>query len=165
MNELYAEAGVKRKTTVSVILIKAGLILGIVLLLILSLVTSSSLFMLIGAIVIVGIIFFFPRLNVEYEYVFCDGQIDFDKIMGGAKRKTILRIDFENVEMMAPKGSHALDPYQQLKERDFTSLNADVKPYVIVVKVKEETVKVLFEPNTKMLEVMKLKSPRKIVNY
>ena len=38
-----------------------------------------------------------PRLHVEYEYVFCDGQLDFDKISGGMKRKNMLRIDFENL--------------------------------------------------------------------
>lgn len=165
MNELYAEAGVKRRSTPGTIAAKAGLIVGIVLLTFFGLLTGSPILVPVAAVLIVVIIYFFPRFNVEYEYVFCDGQLDFDKIMGGAKRKTALRIDFENVEIVAPKGSHALDSYQQHRVKDFSSCNSEVKPYVIITSNGDQMLQIYFEPSEKMLEVMKLKSPRKIVNY
>lgn len=165
MNEMYAEAGVKRRSTPGTYAAKGGLIFAVIFLVVLSLITGTSLFIPIAGLVVLVIIYLFPRLNIEYEYVFCDGQLDFDKIMGGAKRKTVLRIDFDNVEIVAPKGSHALDSYQQLKVKDFSSYNPEVKPYVIVTSNNGEMLRLYFEPSEKMLEVMKLKAPRKIVNY
>ena len=68
---------------------------------------------------------------------------------------------------MAPLGSHALDSYKHLqaKVKDFTSGNNDVKPYVIMVRQGDTILKILFEPNEKMLNCIKMKSPRKLVNY
>ena len=118
-------------------------------------------------IIILLVFFFYPRLNVEYEYVFVDGQLDFDKIMGKAKRKTMLRIDFEQVEIMAPYNSHALDSYNniQLEQKDFSSLSKDSKPYAIIVSKDNKKMKILFEPSEKMLAMIKQKSARKVVTY
>ena len=59
--------------------------------------------------------FFFPKLHIDYEYIYVDGQIDFDRITGKSKRKTMLRIDFEQVEIMAPSDSSALDSYKNMQ--------------------------------------------------
>jgi hypothetical protein len=165
MNELYAEAGVKRKETAGTYAIRILLIFAAVLLFIISL--SNQIMLFVAAIVIVGIFYFFPRLSLEYEYVFCDGQLDFDKIMGKSKRKNALKIDFEQVEVMAPQGSHALDSYNHIKcdVKDFSSGNKEATPYVIIYRQGEKNLKILFEPNEKMLNCIKMKNPRKLVQY
>ncbi len=165
MNELYAEAGVKRKETLGTIALRFGLVFVAIIAFLLTFQNSILLFL--SAILIVAIVYIFPRLNVEYEYVFCDGQLDFDKIMGNAKRKTILKVDFEQVEVMAPEGSHSLDGYTYLKTtvKDFSSKRKDVKPYVIVTRKGEMSLKILFEPNAKMISCIKMKYPRKVVEY
>lgn len=165
MNESYAEASCKRKDTIVTYLLRSLLIVAAVLSFLLTF--QSSLLLLLAAIFIVLIYYIFPRLSVEYEYIFCDGQLDFDKIMGNAKRKAMLRIDFENVEIMAPEGSHSLDSYtnQELKVRDYTSRAKDVKPYVVIVRSEGTANKILFEPNEKMLQCIKTKAPRKLVEY
>ncbi len=165
MNELYAEAGVKRKETAGTYAIRFLLIFIAIVAFLLTF--QNSILLFVSAILIVVIIYIFPRLRVEYEYVFCDGQLDFDKIMGNAKRKTVLKIDFEQVEIMAPEGSHALDGYTYVKTvvKDFSSRNKDVKPYVIILREGERATKILFEPNEKMINCIKLKTPRKLVQY
>lgn len=167
MNESYAEASVRRKTTTSDRLIKAAIIVLIVFMVVFGVFLIGQFAIIVATILIVLAVFLFPRFNVEYEYVFCDGQLDFDKIMGNAKRKNALRIDFEKVEMMAPLKSHALDGYthQQLKVKDFTSLNPDANVYAIIVRSENEILKVLFEPSEKMLACIKQKAPRKISEY
>ncbi len=165
MNQLYAEAGVKRKENAMTMGLRVLMIFGIILGIFL--IFLGQLFAMVGIILLVGMFYLFPKLNVEYEYIFVDGQLDFDKIIGKAKRKTMLRIDFDQVEIMAPANSHALDTYTYVKllVKDFSSGNKDSKPYVIVANVEEKKLKILFEPNETMLSAIKQKSPRKLSAY
>ena len=164
-NQLYAEAGVKKKENATSIAIRAlmsiGIMLGVFLIMMGNYLSMG------GLLLIVGIIFLFPKLNIEYEYVFVDGQLDFDRITGKSKRKTILRIDMEQVEIVAPAGSHALDgyTYAQNEKKDFSSGDKNVKPYIIIASKEEKKYQIAFEPSEKMLSMMKQKNPRKIAGY
>lgn len=165
MNQSYAEAGVKRVDTPKTILLRSLLVIGILVGLLILL--KGGIIGILGAVVIVAMVYLFPKLSIEYEYVFVDGQLDFDRISGKSKRKTMLRIDFEQVEVMAPEGSHALDSYSQIQceKKDFSSGRKDRKPYVIMVGVDNKKLKVLFEPSQKMLDTIKQKTPRKLSEY
>lgn len=165
MNESYEEVVVKRKETASTMLIRVLLILAAVISFFLTF--QNTILLFISAIFIVGVFYIFPRLSLEYEYVYCDGQLDFDKIMGKSSRKNAIKIDFEQVVVMAPQNSHALDGYAHLqsKVKDFTSRNKDIKHYVIVVKEGDKTSKILFEPNQKMVDIIRAKYPRKVNLY
>lgn len=165
MNQLYAEAGVKRKDTVMTVGLRMLMILGIIVGIFLMFL--GQVFSIVGVVLVVAMFYFFPRLNIEYEYIFVDGQLDFDKIIGKAKRKTMLRIDFEQVEIMAPANSHALDSYTYVKllVKDYTSGDKDSKPYAIVANVEDKKYKILFEPDEKMVSMIKQKSPRKLAAY
>lgn len=165
MNQFYAEAGVKRKPGAGTMGLK--LLMGLAILAGLFIMSLGSVLSIVGAALIVGSFYFFPKLNIEYEYVFVDGQLDFDKIYGKAKRRTLLRIDFEQVEIMAPSTSHELDSYNQIKceEKDFTSGDKDKKFYVIIAHAAEKKLKISFEPSEKMIAMIKQKSPRKVVLY
>lgn len=165
MNQLYAETAVKRKDTATTIglriLMFVGMFIGIFLVLL------GEFWGYLGIIVIVVIFFTYPKLSLEYEYVFVDGQLDFDRITGKSKRKTMLRIDFDQVEIMAPYNSHALDSYNniQLERKDFTSKSKDSKPYAIIASVGNKKMMILFEPDEKMLNMIKQKSARKLTTY
>lgn len=162
MNQLYAEAGVKRKDTAATMAIRVLMFLGVIVGVIGILLNPIVRY--IGFALIAVIFIMFPKLNVEYEYVYVDGQLDFDKILGKAKRKHILRIDFDEVEIMAPLNSHSLDSYTYVKceQKDFTSRSKDAKPYVIVATKDNKKLMILFEPNEKMIGMIKQKSPRKL---
>ncbi|MGF7142942.1 hypothetical protein HNQ56_001364 [Anaerotaenia torta] len=165
MNQLYAEAGVKRKNTGKSMGLRALLVLGIIIGVLLLLL--GGFFGIGGMVLIVVMIFLFPKLNVEYEYVFVDGQLDFDRITGGARRKTLLRVDMEQMEIVAPQGSHSLDSYNQMQltNKDFTSGDKSIKPYIIIASVEDKKYRIAFEPSEKMLAMMKQKSPRKVAQY
>ena len=112
---------------------------------------------------------FWTRFQVVYEYIFVDGQIDFDKIMGGSARKHIKRIDLDTVTTVAPARSHALDGYQHLstKPLDYTSLDPERENlvYVIVNKGAKDAELIRFEPDENFITLMKKKAPRKIQEY
>ena len=165
MNQFYAEAGVKRKDDAKNMALRALLVVGIIIGVFLML--MGSYFGIGGIVLVFALIWLFPKLNVEYEYVFVDGQLDFDRITGKSRRKTMLRIDLENVEIVAPQGSHSLDGYSntQLINKDFSSNDKNNKPYIIIGNVGDKKYRIAFEPNEKMIMMMKQKSPRKIAQY
>ena len=164
MMESYAEAGVKRNKTVGSYFAKFGIIFAIIFVFIVGGMFLGSIATFIASVGIVLCVYMFPKFNVEYEYIYCDGQLDFDRITGNSKRKNIMRIDFDKVDMVAPVNSHALDNYKnmQLTERDFTSLKPDAKVYAIIYHGDKGNVKILFEPSEKMVACIKQKTPRKI---
>lgn len=162
MNQLYAEAGVRRKNTVTTMAIRGGMILVIFIGFMMMMLGTP--FNLIGTALIVIVVFMFPKLNVEYEYVFVDGQLDFDKITANSKRKTMLRIDFEQVDIMAPMNSRSLNEYSniQCEQKDYSSGVKSEKVYIIVASHEGKKYRILFEPNETMIEKIKQKSPRKV---
>jgi len=167
MNDLYTEASVKKKVTVADTLIKV-VVISVIAILILGGFLFNKLLTVIGVLAAFGAYYFLPLLNVVYEYVFCDGQLDFDKIMAGEKRKHMYRLDFDQVLIMAPANSHALDSYKSnpsAKKLDFTSLEKDRKVYCIVESSGDIQTLVYFEPNEKMISYIKQKAPRKVSEY
>ena len=120
MEQSYAEANAKVKTSISSILTKALCI--IVILALFALSFMGVRYVMIVAVALAGfLVWYWPRFRKEWEYVFCDGQLDFDLIKGGEKRKHILRIELENADVVAPLGSEALDGYRHLPVKDFSS--------------------------------------------
>ena len=103
MNDQYLEEGIKCLDTGKNKGIRVGLIFFVVFSFILVLINPALIITPIVAIAIT--IFVFSRLTIEYEYIYADGQIDFDRISGNAKRKTMLRVDIENAEVIAPTNS------------------------------------------------------------
>lgn len=168
MNDLYTEASVKKKVTAMDTFIKVITVFVVAVLLAGGFLFGKTLFGLLGALGIVFAYYLIPRLSVVYEYVFCDGQLDFDKIMAGEKRKHMYRLDFDQVLIMAPANSHALDSYKSnpaAKKLDFTSLEKDRKVYCIVESAGDIQTLVYFEPNEKMISYIKQKAPRKVSEY
>ena len=168
MNDLYTEASVKKRVTVTDTLIKVASVFVVAVLLAAGFLFGQTLIGLLGALALVFAYYMIPRLSVVYEYIFCDGQLDFDKIMAGEKRKHMYRLDFDQVLIMAPVNSHALDSYKSnpaAKKLDFTSLEKDRKVYCIVESSGDLQTLVYFEPNEKMISYIKQKSPRKVSEY
>lgn len=160
MEQSYAEANAKVKTSISSILTKALCI--IVILALFALSFMGVRYVMIVAVALAGfLVWYWPRFRKEWEYVFCNGQLDFDLIKGGEKRKHILRIELENADVVAPLGSEALDGYRHLPVKDFSSGRQEAHLYGIATRLPKQESKVLirFEPNEKMLKMMKDKCP------
>ena len=165
MEQSYAEANAKKKTTGSVVALKIILIILVILVflasILISISTKINLLVLIGVAAIFGLIWYWPRFRVEWEYVFCDGQLDFDMIQGGERRKNILWIEIEDADAIAPIQSTKLDGYRHLEVRDYSSMNEKANVYGIATRLpeKDEKVMILFEPTSRMVELMQKKCP------
>ena len=82
-------------------------------------------------------------------------------IQGGERRKNILRIEIEDADVIAPVDSHRLDGYRHLDVRDYSSMKENVKVYGIATRLpeKEDKVLILFEPTSRMIDLMHKKCP------
>lgn len=166
MNDTYIEEGVKCRDTSQNMLIRIGLVAGTVF--------SFLLVLIIPYLIIVPFLmillsaFIFSRLKAEFEYIYADGQIDFDRIRGNAKRKTLLRVDIEQVEIIAPTRSNEIQNFSRnggMKVRDFTSFDPEAKTFSMILRKDGETMKIMFEPSERLIKSMKRKQPRKVVEY
>lgn len=112
---------------------------------------------------IMALILLWPNFSAEYEYVFCDGQIDFDIIRSGRKRKTLKRIDLVDSEIICGiYNEDKLRNYQNFRfAKSYVSGRNYKNAYYIVIRTGNDYERIMFEPNEKMLNCIKNKAPRK----
>ncbi|MBE5936151.1 MAG: hypothetical protein E7262_10300 [Lachnospiraceae bacterium] len=106
---------------------------------------------------------FWNHYKLEYEYVYCDGQIDFDFVRNNSKRKHRLRVNLENAELLAPADSEKVLNYRNIDTVEaYVSHSESPRIYALIVKKQDKLMKILIEPNIKMLKLMRNKMPRKV---
>ena len=135
MGDLYSELLVKKDKTAKDSLLKYGLIV------LTALAAFAGLFInpiiLIVAIALgIACYFVIPKTDVEYEYLFINGDFDIDMIMSKTKRKKVKSFKLSEADLAAPLDSHRMDYYnsnQKLKVQDFSSGNPEHKRFAIHV--------------------------------
>ncbi len=121
-----------------------------------------SLLLMAGVIALV--VWLLKQFDLEFEYTFFDeGDLYIDKIMSQSKRKRVLVTSAKDMELLAPVNSYEAQNFQTLKTIDCSSNEPNAVVYVLVTKYKDERVKVLLEPNQKILDGMKYMAPRKVI--
>ena len=120
MGDLYSELLVKRDKTAKDSLTKYGLIV------LTALAAFAGLFInpiiLIVAIALgIACYFVIPKTDVEYEYLFINGDFDIDMVMAKTKRKRVKSFKLSEADLAAPLNSHRMDYYngnQKMKVLD-----------------------------------------------
>lgn len=164
MSEMYTEILVPRKVTALDIFVKVCLVLltgaaiavGVIV---------RPLFLIAAAVLLVLDFLLIPRLSVEYEYLYINGELDVDKIFSKNRRKKAASYTMDQVEIIAPVGSDHLAEYNRrpgIRTVDFSSRQADASVYVMIVSQERQMERVLLEPDEKMLKDLKMKMPRKV---
>ena len=139
MSDYYTEQLVKQKAKASSMIAKTALIAVTVLAFFLVLLFPMA--MIIPVIMVVVDIVLFKRFDLEFEYLYVNGDLDIDKIMAKQKRKRVFEMNVRDMEVLAPTGS---------------------RTYEMVTISQGQTVKIIFEPNKTILEGMKMLAPRKV---
>lgn len=98
--------------------------------------------------------FIFPRLNVEYEYVLLNHDLQIDAIYNKSKRKSLRSLDIQAAEIIAPKGSPRLNSYRPDKTFDYSSGNPSAKVYAIMIPADQTKLCIYIEPDSKMIHLM-----------
>ena len=161
MSDYYSEQLVKKKADIKDMLIKVLLIAITLLSVLVVFIIPAGI--VIPVIMIVVDVFVFKRLDVEYEYLYVNGELDIDKIMHKEKRKNAFSANVNDVELLAPTGASELSAYQGIKPVDYSSCDQDAKTYELIVTANGEKKRVIFEPNEAIVEGIFMIAPRKVV--
>ncbi len=166
MNESYVECMVARKQNPFAAVIKilvyalagAFCVMGVI---------GYTVMFVPGLIFIAAGYFLLPGMDLEFEYLYLDKELTIDKVLAKQKRKKVLSIDLNKMEVVAPLRSHELDSYKSRKVPmlDCSSKKEDTRPYVIVYHDNNKEEMVCFEPNAEMLRAIKTVFPRKVIEY
>lgn len=113
----------------------------------------------------IGTFFLFQTLNLEFEYLYIDGSLSIDKILGKARRKKVIECAKEDLIIAAPSDSFVLKDYEtkDIKLIDCTSQTRDAKSYAFIYKKGSQHIKLLLEPNDKLIQAVRNTTPQKIV--
>lgn len=165
MGDFYAEQLVKRKTTGKDLALKWGLMI-LTGLSVLGTLLSLS-FVLFVVTVVFGFLCFWllPKTDVEFEYLYVNGELDIDKIFSKSRRKRAARYDLSTMEIMAPADSAKLDSYRRnknIKTLDFSSHMGEKTVYAMVLNTDRERLRVLVEPEDKIIKEIHRKYPQKV---
>lgn len=166
INDIFNEQLVSRKSNKADGLKKAGVIIvGVLLgLLVIGIPSLAALQLPILVGVIVLVVFVLRRFNVEYEYVFTNGELDIDKIINKSARKRVFSIHVSNIEVMvaADNKDYAREVENFTKSFDFSSGTIKENTYIAICDANKVRTKFTFEPNEKMFDAIRSYIPRKI---
>ena len=110
MNDSYKELLVSKEQGVKDKLIRVVSIIPTVLAGLLALLTGNILIFIIAVAFGVLDYFVFQWTSIEYEYLYLDKEITIDKIMAKTRRKRVLTIDVNKIEILAPEKSYSICP-------------------------------------------------------
>ncbi len=163
MSDMYREIMIQKKTPMIKKLLKGMLPVLTVLFLFAGMVMPL---LLIGAVAF-GLATFFlaPKLEVEYEYLYVNGELDIDAIYSRQKRKKVGSYDVAELEILAPSNSHALDSYLNGKNasvKDYTSGDPQVKSYILIYNKDKGQEMIKVELDDVILNDMRRMAPRKV---
>ena len=104
-------------------------------------------------------------LNVEYEYIFTNGELDIDVIYNRTRRKRMYSGGVSNFEVMAhvDDKNHSGDFNSAQETKNYSSGVTTDDTYAFLTTYKGKRVKIIFEPNEMMLKAIStVLTPRKL---
>ena len=160
MSDLYSELLVKKEPTAKDSIVKYGMIVLTVL------AVGAGLFLLLVAVALgVASYFVIPRTDLEYEYLFVNGEFDIDMVMSKSKRKKVMSMNLSEADLVAPLDSHRMDYYNgnsRLKTLDYSSGNQQHRRFAVIIKRGGENCKIIIEPDEQMAQAIKNSAPSKV---
>ena len=164
MSDLYSELLVKKKQTAKDLVVKYGLIALTVIMVLGGLVLNVLL--LVPAIALgIACYFVIPKTDLEYEYLFVNGELDIDMIMSKSKRKRVKSLQLAEADLVAPLKSHRMDYYngnQNMKVLDYSSGNPQHKRFGVITRLDNATCKIILEPDEALAQAMTKTAPSKV---
>lgn len=119
---------------------------------------------LIIAVVFGGAGYYLGSLSqVEYEYVYCDKNLDIDVIYSQSKRKSLMSLDIGKMEALVRVEGSKMREFASRKcvVKDFSTGNKESKKDVYAL-FYDGNLQVLLEPNERLLNALSYVAPRKI---
>ena len=170
--DTFLEYLFKKKTTAKETFIKLGIsllaaILMILVFTVMSVIPFLNQLALLGAVgVVYGAYVLLRNFDLEYEYIFTNGDLDIDIIKGRKTRKRMLSVSCKDITLMAPidDPNHKREFENQsiIKKLDavYDAKNGGI--YGLIYTDTGETRLLTFQPPENLVENMKKYNPRAI---
>lgn len=164
--DIFIEQLVKReKTTKDRLMMGASVVASLLVIIIITMFpVLMGLFFPLAVVIIWVEFMFIKKFNIEFEYVLTGSELDVDRIVNEVKRKRQITVDVKNMKIVAPVDEaayqHELKDYTKLY--DFRSNREGAVVYAAMAVVKNEKVKILFEPKEEVLRSMKMFNPSQV---
>ena len=164
MGDLYSELLVKKDKTAKDSLLKYGLIVLTVLAVFAGLIITP-LALIIAVALGIACYFVIPKTDVEYEYLFINGDFDIDMIIVKDKKKESKELQIIRSRSGSTLDSHRMDYYngnQNMKVLDFSSGNPEHKRFGVITRLDGNLCKIILEPDEALAQAMKNSAPSKV---
>ena len=166
----FAEKIVARRLTAKHYLTIGGISLAVpvVFVLLLSIPFISDIVMSMALVVIIGLIYgaylLIRSMLLEYEYTVTNGDIDIDVIIAKSRRKRIFSINSNEIEIIARYQGNFYPAGLDKLKTSVKSVSAmeDEGIYFIKGSHKGQAVAAFFQPDEKILDILKMSIPSKV---
>lgn len=161
MGDVYIEHLVKKRPDIKALLMKAviigafGLVAGVFIMLAFAM---TPLFLVLVLVLAFAAMHAMSYFNVEYEYLFTNGEIDIDIIYSKSRRKNLFSGEIKSFEIMchATETAHNNLFSNADTKKDFTSGEINENTYKFYVNQKGKRFAVLIEPSDELLKAFRL---------
>lgn len=150
-NDVYTECLVKKVPTGADKAKRVLFLIGITVLCAFLLVMLGTLGLMLDAALLYGGFYLFTGMDHEYEYIFTNGALDVDRIMGQRKRKRLVSIDCDNVTAFG-KLAEAQNAADSVTLVLASANNGDTDYYIDAKHKSAGNVRIIFTPNDKMID-------------
>ncbi len=166
MNETYVECLVQTKPNTLLKILKYIAIALTALIGLWSILMGGIVFLIIAIAIGVGAYFAHSYSDIEYEYLYVDREISIDKVIAKSRRKKVLKLETDKMEIFAPYNSHELDSYKNRKceEKDFSSRIVK-QPEARWALYYEGQKMYILEPSQEFVKALANIAPRKVKTY
>jgi len=119
----------------------------------------------------IGFIWWWWRMwfhsDIEYDYMYLDGTLDFDKVIDKRKRKSLSSWKMDDVVVIAPAGDDSVKAAygnKEVKYYDYSSRRPSHRDayYEMVVQESSGMFCICFEPDDNLLDKISIKYGRKV---
>ena len=171
--DVFLEYLLDKKNTAADVLKKLGIVAAAILVMFI----LMNVFMMFGRIAVTylplaiaalvyGTYILLRNFNIEYEYIFTNGELDIDVIKGRKVRKRLTSLSTKHIELMAKQDS---DLYRRDFENDsiakkYNAVYNPAKGNIFCALYSVDGVRTLltFQPPEKLVEAMKKMNPRAV---
>jgi hypothetical protein len=104
----------------------------------------------------------------DYEYIYGNGRLRIDVIIGRRFRRTEHELDLQNLKVVAPHDHEAVDAWrkgsgtEQIPKFDYTSYDDNVPYYTMIIYEDRKLIKILLDLDEAMLAQMKRDCPERV---
>lgn len=171
--DTFLEYLMTKKSTGKDMLIKTGIVIltliaSVLVMIVFPMIGSfMASYILLGiAAVIYGAYIWLRNYNLEYEYIFTNGDLDIDAIKSKKVRKRIISLQCKNIELMAAKEdpNFKIEFENQSISKRYDAVYDASKGNVYCVIFNKDAMRMLltFQPPQKLAESMKKLNPRAV---